>query len=89
MTDDGRIAFRGHASLLTGTFRIEGNLLCVHYPTTLAGREDCGYVYRTPEGATEGNKQYVHVSIGDIYYFSVSPNSKPRTNLNPDFVGSS
>lgn len=74
LTEDGRVAFRGHASLLTGSFHLEGNLLCVKFPGTLLGREDCGYVYRNPDGTPEERNEYVRVSIGDIYYFSVSAN---------------
>lgn len=74
MTRDGRIVFRGHASLLTGNFRLKGNLLCVKYPGALLGREDCGYVYRNPDGGPEQKNKYVRVSVGDVYYFSVSPN---------------
>jgi len=73
-TDGERVAYRGRASLLTGTYRLSGNLLCVEYPGTLLGREDCGHVYRNPEGTTQQHNEFVRVSIGDIYYFSVSPN---------------
>ncbi|MDZ7829785.1 MAG: winged helix-turn-helix domain-containing tetratricopeptide repeat protein [Halofilum sp. (in: g-proteobacteria)] len=70
-TNDGRVAFRGHSSLLTGSFDLRDNLLCVQYPGTLLGREDCGQVYRNPDGTPEQRNQYVRVSIGDIYYFSL------------------
>ena len=73
-TDDGRTAFRGRTSLLTGSFRLEENRLCVDFPGTLLGREDCGYVYRNPDGTSEQQDQFIRVSVGDIYYFSVSPN---------------
>lgn len=72
-TDDGRVAFRGRASLLTGGYRLKGKLLCVEYPGTLLGREECGHVYRNPEGTPEQNNEFVRVAVGDIYYFSVSP----------------
>lgn len=73
-TDGDRVAFRGRASLLTGSYRLRENLLCVEYSGTLLGREDCGHVYRNPEGNPEHNNEFVRIAVGDIYYFSVSPN---------------
>lgn len=80
-TDDGRVAFRGHSSLLTGNFDLQGNLLCVKYPGTLLGREDCGHVYRNPDGSPDQRNQYVRVSIGDVYYFSVAENQTASTQF--------
>jgi TolB-like protein/class 3 adenylate cyclase/Flp pilus assembly protein TadD len=71
--EDGRVAFRGRASLLVGTARLEADMLCVKFPAELLDREDCGYVYRTPGDTPEGATEYVRVALGDIYYFSVTP----------------
>jgi TolB-like protein/class 3 adenylate cyclase len=72
-SEDGRVAFKGRASLLVGTARLEADMLCVRFPAALLDREDCGYVYRTPKDAPEGATEFVRVALGDIYYFSVSP----------------
>ena len=72
-TNDGRVVFRSRASLLTGTAQIRTDLLCIEFPGALLGREECGYVYRNPEGRVEDQNEYVRVAIGDIYYFSVKP----------------
>ncbi len=72
-TDDGRVAFRGRASLLTGTVRLDADLLCIEFPGALLGREECGYIYLNPDGSAEQQSEYVRVALGDIYYFSVKP----------------
>ncbi len=72
-TEDGRVAFRGRASLLTGTVRLKNELLCIEFPGALLGREECGYVYRNPGGGSKQRVEYVRVALGDIYYFSVKP----------------
>ena len=71
--EDGRVAFRSRASLLVGTARLKDDMLCVKFPAALLNREDCGYVYRTPEDTPEGATAFVRVALGDIYYFSVTP----------------
>jgi adenylate cyclase len=71
--EDGRVAFRGRASLLVGTARLKADMVCVKFPAALLDREDCGYVYRTPRDAPEGATEFVRVALGDIYYFSVTP----------------
>ena len=68
---DGRVAFKGRASLLSGTAEIKEDLLCIEFPGSLLGREDCGYVYRLPENTPAGAGDYVRVALGDVYYFSV------------------
>ena len=68
-SEDGRVAFKGRASLLVGTARLDADMLCVRFPAALLDRDDCGYIYRTPDEATE----FVRVALGDIYYFSVAP----------------
>ena len=70
-TNDGRVAFRGRASLLTGTVKLKGDLLCIEFPGAMLGREECGYVYRNPGEGSEQRIEYVRVALGDIYYFSV------------------
>ena len=72
-SDDGRVAFRDPSSLLTGTVQFKKDLLRVEYPAELMGREDCGYVYRNQDGTVEDQNEYVRVSLGGIYYFSVAP----------------
>ncbi len=72
-TDDGRIALRSRASLLSGTAQIRDDMVCIRYPAALLGREDCGYVYRNASGSPEEENEYVRVALGEIYYFSVAP----------------
>ena len=70
---DGRVAFRDHVSLLSGTARLRDNLLCIRYPAAMLGREDCGHVYRQAGGSPQEQNEYVHVTIGEVYFFSASP----------------
>ncbi len=72
-TDDGRIALRSRGLLLTGTARIEGDLLCVEFPAAVLGRRDCGYVYRNPRGTPQEHNEYLRVALRAIYHFSVKP----------------
>ena len=37
----------------------------------LLDREDCGYVYKTPDAMEGYETDYVRVALGDIYYFSI------------------
>ncbi len=60
------MAFRGRASLLTGTVRLKNELLCIEFPSAMLGREECGYVYRRPVDSSETQIQYVRVALGEI-----------------------
>ncbi len=70
-TEDGRVALRSRSTMLAGTARIDGDQLCLEYPGALLGRADCGHVYRNPAGRPDDHNEYVHVSLGEIYHFSV------------------
>ena len=73
LTDDGRVALRSRGLLLTGTVRIEGDLLCFEFPAAALGRRDCGYVYRNPQGTPQEHNEYVQIALRAIYHFSVAP----------------
>ncbi|MDJ0957889.1 MAG: winged helix-turn-helix domain-containing protein [Arenicellales bacterium] len=68
---DGRIAFRNDTSMLVGTAWVENDMFCVKYRTSMQGREDCGYVYRNPDGTRDEQNEYVRLALGNIYYFTV------------------
>ena len=68
---DGRIAFRNSTSLLVGKSWIDSDRLCVRFRTSMQGRDDCGYVYRNPNGSAAEQNEYVRVALGSIYYFSL------------------
>ncbi len=71
-TGDGRVAMRDRVSLLSGSVQIRNDLLCMQFAAALLARDDCGHVYRNVDGSTRDQNEYVHVTIGDIYSFSVS-----------------
>jgi adenylate cyclase len=70
---DGRVAYRDHGSLLGGTAEIREDQLCTVFPAVMLGRESCGYVYRNVDPSADEKGDYVHVTIGNVYFFSVSP----------------
>jgi adenylate cyclase len=72
-TDDGRVVLRNEISLLTGTAWLDDDRLCIDFPAALILREDCGYVYRNPEGTTDSQNEYVRVGLGEVFFFSVKP----------------
>ena len=45
-TETGTFAYSTATSLRTGTFWVNGDLLCLRVPGYLLGRVACGYVYR-------------------------------------------
>jgi adenylate cyclase len=72
-TNDGRVALRNQTTMLSGTVQIREGQLCIQIPSALLDRDDCGYVYRHDSGSAQEKNEYVHVTIGDVYFFSVSP----------------
>ena len=70
-SDDGRVAFSNDYTMLVGESRLEGNAICVQFTSSMLGREDCGYVYRNPNGSGEDQNEYVRLAVGSVYYFSV------------------
>ncbi len=64
---------RDQASMLSGTVQIQDDLLCIQFPSALLERDDCGHVYRHAGGAQKEQNEYVHVTVGEFYFFSVSP----------------
>jgi len=62
------VAQRTPVSMMSGTYDIEEDKLCVSFKAVLLDLPDCGYIYSTLNG--EG---YIWVTLGDIYQFKVSP----------------
>ena len=71
VTDEGGIAFRNSTSMLAGDAWIDGDRFCVRFSADLLGRDDCGPVYRNPDGTTQERNEYVRVALGNLYYFSL------------------
>ena len=71
ISEDGRVAFRNSGSLMVGNSWIDDNRFCVKYRTSMLGRDDCGHVYRNPEGRAPEQNEFVRVALGSVYYFSV------------------
>jgi len=72
ISKDGRIAYNNHVTLLVGKVWIAEDKLCVRFRSNILGRDDCGYVYRNPQGSRELENEYVWAAIGNTYYFSVN-----------------
>ena len=67
---DGKLAFRGAQTLITGNASIQEDMLCLKSANYLMGRKCCGYVYRNPEGTHEENDAYVYVNPTSHWFFS-------------------
>lgn len=70
ISEDGRIAFRNDTTMMVGSAWVENGMFCVKFRSNVMGRNDCGYVYRNPDGNREQQNEYVRVALGSIYYFS-------------------
>jgi TolB-like protein/class 3 adenylate cyclase len=70
-TGDGRVVLRDENSLLKGTAWLDGDRLCMDFPSSLLLRKDCGYVYRNPGGTADSQNEFVRVGLGEIFFFSV------------------
>jgi len=57
--------------MLVGNAWIEGDQFCVRFSADLLGRDDCGSVYRNPNGTADERNEYVRVALGNLYYFSL------------------
>ena len=60
-----RVALRTPRLMMSGSYRIESNRLCINFGSVLLGLSDCGPVYA---GETDGS--YTWIALGDIYRFS-------------------
>ncbi len=88
-TKDGRVGFRDPEAhpgrsrstyMLHGTLSIEGDMLCYQYEEFLLGRRYCGNVFRNPDGSHEEKNAYVDVNAIVIDYFTVSPDSRVKSD---------
>ena len=69
----GRVALKGRTSLLLGTMRLYDDMVSINYQAAMLGREDCGIVYRNPDGTHEQENEFVRVALGEVYFFSTAP----------------
>jgi adenylate cyclase len=70
---DGTIVYRDPLMFIVGTASVQGDSLCLEYPTFLMGRRHCGFVYRNPGSTSESNSPYVYVNVDTVKYFAVEP----------------
>ena len=68
----GQTAFRTPSTILTGTARIERNMLCERNETVTLGRARCGHVYRRATSSADRDAEYTFVSADKLYHFSVT-----------------
>ena len=68
---DGRIVFTNSNAMQVGSAWLMQDRFCVKYRSNLLGRNDCGYIYRNPDGSRDQQNEYVWAAAGAIYYFSV------------------
>ena len=62
------VAFRTDITMMSGSYHIENDKLCVSFRSVLLDLPDCGYIY--PETDSDG---YTWVTLGDVYQFKIKP----------------
>ena len=62
------VAFRTDITMMSGSYHIENDKLCVSFRSVLLDLPDCGYIY--PEADSDG---YTWVTLGDVYQFTIKP----------------
>ena len=72
-TSDRTGVFENSRSQKTFTSMVEGDSLCLQYPTILLGRKLCHSIYRNPDGSHKEQNEYISVGPFTVRYFSVQP----------------
>jgi adenylate cyclase len=68
---DGNYAYRAGNWNFTGSFVVEGDLLCVRPKTKASGvSKNCYHVYRNPSGTLARLNQYTYANTRNVYHFS-------------------
>ncbi len=67
----GTMAYRSASSFYTGEAFIDAGMLCIRTEVSLLGQNQCGFIYRNPQGSTENNDEYVYVNEYALMMFSV------------------
>jgi len=67
-TPGNSVAFRTDFSMMSGSYHIENDKLCVSFRSVLLDLPDCGYIYSEVD-----SHGYTWVTLGDIYRFTVEP----------------
>jgi TolB-like protein/Tfp pilus assembly protein PilF len=70
ISEDGRVAYNSHETLLVGKAWIEDDKFCVRFRSNVLGRNDCGYIYRNEGGSREKKNEFAWAAIGNTYFFS-------------------
>lgn len=73
--DNGRFAYRGVSTLLTGEARVSDDQLCMRFSGYLNERWVCGDVFRSAgnSGIEDPREEYVYVLSDGLRYFSPQP----------------
>jgi adenylate cyclase len=66
----GTMAYRSANSFFTGEAFIDAGMLCIRTEVTSLGQDQCGFIYRNPQGAAENNDEYVYVNAYSLMKFS-------------------
>ena len=69
---DGTFVFANVETLMTGTVSQKSDMLCERIELLMLGREQCGFVYRNPDGTSEESNEYEYVNPSSIFRFSVA-----------------
>ena len=65
------MAYRSAASFYTGEAFIDAGMLCLRSEVSLQGQDQCGFIYRNPQGSAENNDEYTYVNENSLMKFSL------------------
>ncbi len=69
--EHGTMAYRSANSFFTGEAFIDAEMLCLRSEVSVLGRNQCGFIYRNPQGSPENNDEYVYINAYSLMKFSV------------------
>jgi adenylate cyclase len=72
----GRVAYRGVTTILTGEARLEGDRICMRFDGYLRGDWLCGHVFRNEDAGNAGarhSEDYIYLLSDAVRYFSMAP----------------
>lgn len=68
--EHGTLAYRSANSFFTGEAFVDAGMLCIRTEVSLLGQDQCGFIYRNPQGSVENQDEYVYINEFSLMKFS-------------------
>jgi TolB-like protein/cytochrome c-type biogenesis protein CcmH/NrfG len=66
----GTMAYRSANSFFTGEAFVDAGMLCIRTEVSLLGQDQCGFIYRNPQGSVENQDEYIYINEYSLMKFS-------------------